>query len=105
MVGARLARWPRAIPRLQKPSATSVATTRTPFSRADLEHELHLLFGQQRTLGNLHAGAPLEQAVRALLFARKPTLSGTNLLKMVGHCKLEPMEFRAPKASHTAERF
>ena len=75
------------------------------FARADLEHELRLLFQTQRTLNNPHAGAAFEQAVHALLLARRPTLSGVNLLKMVGHCTLEPGEYRAPKASHSAERF
>ncbi|EQD47118.1 CRISPR-associated endonuclease Csn1 family protein, partial [mine drainage metagenome] len=46
-----------------------------------------------------------EQAVHALLMARQPTLSGANLLKMVGRCTFESKEFRAPKASHSAERF
>lgn len=75
------------------------------FARVDLEHELRLLFETQRTLDNSHAGAAFEQAVLALLFARRPTLSGVNLLKMVGSCTFEPGEFRAPKASHGAERF
>lgn len=75
------------------------------FSRTDLEKELRELFKQQRAFGNPHAGAAFEQTVQTLLLARKPTLSGTNLLKMVGHCTFETSEFRAPKASHTAERF
>jgi CRISPR-associated endonuclease Csn1 len=75
------------------------------FSRADLKQELRELFKQQRIFGNPHASAAFEQAVETLLLARKPTLSGTNLLKMVGHCTFEAFEFRAPKASHTAEHF
>ena len=75
------------------------------FARADLEDELRLLFAAQRALGNLHASADFEVAVHDLLMARKPTLSGANLLKMIGKCTLEPREYRAPKASHTAERF
>lgn len=75
------------------------------FARADLLKELHLLFQRQRELGNPHADAAFEQAVSDLIKARKPTLSGENLLKMVGRCTFEPSEYRAPKASHSAERF
>lgn len=75
------------------------------FSRADLEAELHLLFARQRELGNSQTDTEFEHAVHMLLMQRKPTLSGANLLKMVGYCTFEPNEYRAPKASHTAERF
>ncbi len=75
------------------------------FARADLEHELQALFTVQSVLGNPHATPALHSAVHTLLHARKPTLSGANLLKMIGHCTFEPQEFRAPKASHSAERF
>lgn len=75
------------------------------FARADLEQELRALFEAQRLHGNPHASATFEQAVHALLMARRPTLSGANLLKMVGRCTFETGEFRAPKASHTTERF
>ncbi|MHB1701910.1 MAG: type II CRISPR RNA-guided endonuclease Cas9 [Acidobacteriaceae bacterium] len=75
------------------------------FARMDLEHELHALFEAQRQRGNASAGSEFEQAVYALLMARRPTLSGANFLKMVGRCTFEPTEYRAPKASHSAERF
>ena len=75
------------------------------FARADLVQELHALFEAQRAAGNAHVSKAFEQAVHALLMARRPTLSGANLLKMVGRCTFEPGEFRAPKASHSAERF
>lgn len=75
------------------------------FARHDLFEELHLLFQRQRELGNPHADAVFEKGVSDLLMARKPTLSGENLLKMVGRCTFEPTEYRAPKASHSAERF
>lgn len=75
------------------------------FSRSDLERELRELFKQQRAFGNTHTSAAFEKAIHTLLLARKPTLSGTNLLKMVGRCTFESSEFRAPKASHTTERF
>lgn len=75
------------------------------FARADLVNELHALFDRQRILGNLIANNEFEAAVQGLLLARRPTLSGDRLLKMVGKCTFEPGEYRAPKASHTAERF
>lgn len=75
------------------------------FARTDLAEELRLLFQRQRELDNPHADSVFEQAVSDLLMARKPTLSGENLLKMLGRCTFEPTEYRAPKASHSAERF
>jgi CRISPR-associated endonuclease Csn1 len=75
------------------------------FARADLESELHQLFAAQRQHANPHSTPDFEATVHELLMARKPTLSGDNLLKMVGKCTFEPSEYRAPKASHTAERF
>ncbi|HUM99601.1 MAG TPA: type II CRISPR RNA-guided endonuclease Cas9 [Halothiobacillus sp.] len=75
------------------------------FARADLEDELRELFAAQRQHANAHSAPEFEAAVHELLMARKPTLSGENLLKMVGKCTFEPSEYRAPKASHTAERF
>lgn len=75
------------------------------FARADLQQELHALFEAQRAARNPHSSLAFEQAVHALLMARRPTLSGANLLKMIGRCTFELGEFRAPKASHSAERF
>jgi CRISPR-associated endonuclease Csn1 len=75
------------------------------FARADLEDEMRQLFASQRTFENGYVAHEFEQAVHALLMARRPTLSGDNLLKMVGRCTFEPNEFRAPKASYAAERF
>lgn len=75
------------------------------FARTDLQAELSALFAAQRVLGSDHANGDLEAQVTDLLLARRPTLSGENLLKMVGRCTFEPSEFRAPKASHRAERF
>lgn len=75
------------------------------FARADLAAELGLLFAAQRRFGNPHADAAFEDTVLDLLMARRPALSGERLLKTVGKCTFEPTEFRAPKASHSAERF
>ncbi|OHC61148.1 MAG: type II CRISPR RNA-guided endonuclease Cas9 [Rhodocyclales bacterium GWA2_65_19] len=75
------------------------------FARADLNAELNLLFERQRALGSRLASADFQENVRDLLMARRPTLSGANLLKMVGKCTFEKSEDRAPKAGYRAERF
>lgn len=80
-------------------------------SRVLLSQELILLFQKQRTLGNPHADASLEEKLlgngdrkSGLFWAQKPALSGQDLLKMLGHCTFERTEYRAPKASFSAER-
>jgi CRISPR-associated endonuclease Csn1 len=80
-------------------------------SRVLLGNELELLFTRQRELGNPHATQELQAAVlgngdrkSGLFWAQKPALAGTDLLKMLGKCTLEKSEYRAPKASFTAER-
>ncbi len=75
------------------------------FSRLDLAAELTTLFTAQRNFANPHATTDIEHQLQKTLMARRPTLSGDNLLKMIGHCTFETNEYRAPKASHSAERF
>lgn len=80
-------------------------------SRVLLADELTRLFEQQRQLGNPHASEKLQIAMlgngdrkSGLFWAQKPSLSGEALLKMLGKCTFEKGEYRAPKASFTAER-
>ncbi len=80
-------------------------------SRVLLSDELALLFRRQRELGNPHAGNELEAAIlgsgdrkSGLFWQQKPPLAGAELLKMLGRCTFEKNEYRAPKASFTAER-
>ncbi len=80
-------------------------------SRKLLGEELGLLFTRQRQLGNQHASDILEAEMLGsgverggLFWLQKPALSGAALLKMLGKCTFEKEEFRAPKASFTAER-
>lgn len=80
-------------------------------SRVLLNDELALLFRRQRELGNPHADTTLEIAIigngdrkSGLFWDQKPPLAGADLLKMLGKCTFEKSEFRAPKASFTAER-
>lgn len=76
-----------------------------------LGKELTLLFKQQRELGNPYASTELEIKIigngdrkSGLFWAQNPALAGNDLLKMLGHCTFEKTEYRAPKASFTAER-
>lgn len=87
-------------------------------SRVLLADELALLFRRQRELGNPYADTGLETKVlgmgdrkSGLFWEQKPPLSGEALLKMLGRCAFERTggpdgkgEYRAPKASFTAER-
>lgn len=73
-----------------------------------LSLEFTELFKQQRTFNNSHVSAELEAKLldrkTGLFWAQKPSLSGDALLKMLGKCTFEKAEYRAPKASFTAER-
>jgi CRISPR-associated endonuclease Csn1 len=80
-------------------------------ARELLAKELALLFARQRELGNPHASSGLETAIlgngdkkSGLFWQQKPALAGADLLKMLGTCTFEKGEYRAPKASFTAER-
>ena len=77
-------------------------------SRLLLAGELTTLFQRQREFGNPHASTILESKLldrkTGLFWAQKPALSGEDLLKMLGKCTFEKAEYRAPKASFTAER-
>lgn len=79
-------------------------------SRVLLGEELRQLFALQREYGNPFASAALEIAIlgrgdrkSGLFWQQKPPLSGAALLKMLGKCTFEKDEYRAPKASFTAE--
>ena len=74
-------------------------------SRIDLVNEIAQLFQTQRALGNQYATEDIEQKVTELVLNRQPTLSGERLLAMIGTCTFESTEYRAPKASYSAERF
>lgn len=73
-----------------------------------LDSEFKKLFEIQRNLGNPHTSTALEEKLlnrkTGLFWVQKPSLSGEALLKMLGKCTFEKSEYRAPKASFTAER-
>lgn len=84
---------------------------RKALARRTLAAEMTRLFARQRELGNPHASTDLELALlgdgdrkSGLFWAQKPALAGADLLKMLGRCTFEKEEFRAPKASFSAER-
>lgn len=79
-------------------------------SRVLLSEEFVLLFQRQRELGNQHTSAEFQEKIlgngdkkSGLFWAQNPALAGNDLLKMLGHCTFEKTEYRAPKASFTAE--
>lgn len=73
-----------------------------------LDKEFQTLFEAQRNFGNPHTSPVLAEKLlhrkTGLFWAQKPSLSGEALLKMLGKCTFEKSEYRAPKASFTAER-
>ncbi|MDO8437370.1 MAG: type II CRISPR RNA-guided endonuclease Cas9 [Nitrosomonadaceae bacterium] len=87
-------------------------------SRILLGDELKVLFEHQRKLGNPFASEKLETTVlgdgdkkSGLFWAQNPALAGNKLLEMLGRCTFEKTggddgkgEYRAPKASFSAER-
>ena len=75
------------------------------FNRLDLQKELHLLFERQRALGNPFASVALEVKVDELLMRQRDALQGEAVLKMLGKCTFEPVEYKAAKNTYSAERF
>jgi len=80
-------------------------------SRVILSEEFVLLFKRQRELGNPHTSADFEAKIlgtgdkkSGLFWQQNPALAGAALLRMLGKCTFEKTEYRAPKASFTAER-
>ena len=80
-------------------------------SRILLGEELKTLFEAQRSSGSQYASPTLELEVlgngdrkSGLFWLQKPSLAGKDLLKMLGHCTFEKSEYRAAKASFSAER-
>ncbi|MBR7070486.1 MAG: type II CRISPR RNA-guided endonuclease Cas9 [Oxalobacter sp.] len=79
--------------------------------RTGLDAELRSLFGVQKKLGNSSVTDALVEGIvgtgdrkTGLLWKQKPPIQGEDILKMLGHCRFERNEFRAPKNSFAAER-
>ncbi len=75
------------------------------FDRKMLRSELQLLADKQHAFGNPHTDDAFREQIITLLMQQRPALSGKNLLKMLGKCTFEKHEYRAPRASYSAERF
>lgn len=88
-------------------------------SRVLLGEEMAMLFATQRRQGNPHTSERFEALIlgngdrrSGLFWQQKPAISGAQLLEMLGRCTFEKApagpdgkgEYRAPKASFTAER-
>ncbi|MGN0918293.1 MAG: type II CRISPR RNA-guided endonuclease Cas9, partial [Oxalobacter sp.] len=79
--------------------------------RTGLDAELRTLFNIQRKLGNAFVTDEFIEGIvgtgdrkTGLLWKQKSPLQGEDILKMLGHCRFERSEFRAPKNSFAAER-
>jgi CRISPR-associated endonuclease Csn1 len=70
--------------------------------RADLEHEVAVLFSAQRRFGNGLATEALETAFETIAFSQKPLQDSEHL---VGKCPFEPTQMRAAKRSYAFELF
>lgn len=80
-------------------------------SRVLLGEELQALFAAQRGFGNPHASEAFQAHIlgsgdqrSGIFWQQSPALSGEDVLAMLGRCTFEREEYRAPKASFTAER-
>ncbi len=80
-------------------------------SRIDLDSELRIIFKSQKEFGSEFINDNLVQAIcgsgdrkTGFLWMQKPALSGEKLLEMVGRCRFESSEKRAPKNSFLAEK-
>lgn len=97
-LGETLASDPRFATRKRN---TAGDYSHTPL-RADVEREARELFGAQRRHGNPMAGPDLEHHYLEIAFRQLPLRSS---LEMVGQCRFEPDERRAPKQAPSFERF
>lgn len=80
-------------------------------SRVDLDRELRLIFNNQKEMGNHFITEELINGIcgtgdkkTGYLWMQKPALQGDQLLDMVGHCRFEREEKRAPVSTYLAER-
>lgn len=79
--------------------------------RTGLDAELRTLFDAQKKFGNTFVTDELVAEIvgngdrkTGLLWKQKPALQGEDILRMLGHCRFERDEYRAPKNSFAAER-
>lgn len=80
-------------------------------SRVDLDAELRLIFKNQKGFGANYITDELVERIcgtgdrkSGFLWIQKPSLQGDQLLEMVGRCRFEKEEKRAPVSTYLAER-
>lgn len=79
--------------------------------RTDLDKELRAIFKAQQSFSNpivtkdfINAIVGCGDRKTGFLWEQKPALQGEDLLKMVGHCRFEKDELRAPAANFYSEQ-
>ena len=70
--------------------------------RADLEHEIRVIFERQRALGSTLADDCLHDAYTALAFTQRPLADSED---RIGFCPFEPDQRRAARRSYSFEMF
>jgi CRISPR-associated endonuclease Csn1 len=70
--------------------------------RADLEHEVRVIFERQRTLGSAHATEALRDAFAEAAFRQRPLADSE---ERIGHCPFEPAERRTARRAYSFEMF
>lgn len=75
------------------------------FDRNLLLDELKQIFTKQRSFNSPFVSPEFEEKVVAIFEQQKPAITGAQMLALIGRCTFEKSEYRAPKASWTAERF
>lgn len=73
--------------------------------RSMLVDEVHILFENQRKLGNIFASKEFENEYINIITYQREYMTPELLEKMLGRCTFEKEEPRAPKNSYTFERF
>nr|WP_262393546.1 hypothetical protein [Sporolactobacillus inulinus] len=74
-------------------------------ARGELEKEIHLIFEQQRLMGNRFATTENEAAYVKIWAAQRPVATKEDILNKIGDCTFEKGEKRAPKASYAFQYF
>ncbi|BBN98184.1 type II CRISPR RNA-guided endonuclease Cas9 [Sporolactobacillus terrae] len=74
-------------------------------ARGELEKEIHLIFEQQRLMGNRFATTENEAAYVKIWAAQRPVATKEDILNKIGDCTFEKSEKRAPKASYAFQYF
>lgn len=89
-------------------------SNKNSFTRKEHEEEIKCIFESQRKFGNKYATKDLEEKYLKIFLSQRAfddgpgansPYAGNQIEKMLGHCTLEPDQFRAVKASYSFEYF